>query len=193
MRARRTLLAFLSTFAFAAVAAPPAMAFDDADLDGVADWVDNCPTVANGMQLDADGDGKGNICDETPYESVDGRVSGGGDLYHLFHEEGVLFSMALRRDNGKVGGTGRFHDTKTGETVRITDVDSLWIGPDSIGRTVAVATGTALVNGTSERFFFETIEGEWGVTGGHGGDYTEIRTPSYTFGGHVRRGNLDAR
>ena len=36
---------------------------DDADLDGVPDNSDNCPTAANPNQTDADGDGIGNVCD----------------------------------------------------------------------------------------------------------------------------------
>ncbi len=35
----------------------------DADADGVADTSDNCSLVSNPTQLDADGDGYGNICD----------------------------------------------------------------------------------------------------------------------------------
>jgi subtilisin family serine protease len=38
----------------------------DADLDGRADGVDNCPTVYNPTQTDGDGDGKGNVCDNCP-------------------------------------------------------------------------------------------------------------------------------
>ncbi|HHN75378.1 MAG TPA: hypothetical protein ENK10_09145 [Acidobacteria bacterium] len=42
-----------------------APAFDlDSDGDGVADTADNCPTVANRRQRDADGDGQGNLCDD---------------------------------------------------------------------------------------------------------------------------------
>lgn len=47
----------------AATVAPP-----DADNDGVPDASDNCPTVFNTAQGDADGDGIGNVCDP-----VDGR------------------------------------------------------------------------------------------------------------------------
>ena len=39
---------------------PPA---GDGDGDGVADPLDNCPTVANANQADADGDGLGDVCD----------------------------------------------------------------------------------------------------------------------------------
>jgi hypothetical protein len=35
----------------------------DADIDGVPDDLDNCPTVANGDQADANGDGRGDACD----------------------------------------------------------------------------------------------------------------------------------
>jgi hypothetical protein len=36
----------------------------DADGDGVADLLDNCPAVANAAQADCDGDGQGDACDE---------------------------------------------------------------------------------------------------------------------------------
>lgn len=38
----------------------------DRDADGVADTADNCPSVANGSQIDTDGDGIGNACDSSP-------------------------------------------------------------------------------------------------------------------------------
>jgi subtilisin family serine protease len=41
-------------------------ATDDVDADGVADGYDNCPTVANADQADADGDHVGDLCDGTP-------------------------------------------------------------------------------------------------------------------------------
>lgn len=37
--------------------------FPDADVDGVADGNDNCPTVANGNQANYDGDSQGDACD----------------------------------------------------------------------------------------------------------------------------------
>jgi hypothetical protein len=42
----------------------------DTDGDGVADSADNCPTVANAGQADADNDGKGDACDAFPNDPL---------------------------------------------------------------------------------------------------------------------------
>jgi PKD repeat protein len=54
----------------AAMLADSAEPAADADGDGVADGIDNCPNVKNGSQADSDGDGVGDACESaTPTDS----------------------------------------------------------------------------------------------------------------------------
>jgi hypothetical protein len=51
----------------------PPCAIPDADRDGVADALDNCPAVANRDQSDADLDGLGDACDNCPQDFNPGQ------------------------------------------------------------------------------------------------------------------------
>jgi hypothetical protein len=52
----------------------------DADADGVPDAIDNCTSVVNPVQFDADGDGCGNRCDA---DSDQNGIAGGSDFNAL--------------------------------------------------------------------------------------------------------------
>jgi hypothetical protein len=49
----------------------------DSDNDGIPDSIDNCPSVVNTNQKDADGNGTGDVCDEY---TVYGKISGDLDV-----------------------------------------------------------------------------------------------------------------
>ncbi len=49
-----------------AVFIPLSQSITDTDSDGIIDCNDNCPDNCNVQQLDADKDGKGDVCDTTP-------------------------------------------------------------------------------------------------------------------------------
>lgn len=59
----------------------------DTDGDGIADSADNCINKKNANQLDYDNDGKGNVCDDSPYLTKTIRSSGGQDGWILESKE----------------------------------------------------------------------------------------------------------
>ncbi len=57
----------------------PAPGAGDADDDGVADGVDNCPQTPNADQADADGDGVGDVCDNCRLTANPNQADSDGD------------------------------------------------------------------------------------------------------------------
>ena len=68
----------------------PDTSLPDSDGDGIADSLDNCPTVSNPEQTDTDGDGQGNACDfindstqcDIPVESDLAHLSLSSEFYY---------------------------------------------------------------------------------------------------------------
>lgn len=52
--------------------APPTIPNPDVDGDGLLNGVDNCPFAVNPLQEDADGDGRGDACENCPADDSDG-------------------------------------------------------------------------------------------------------------------------
>ncbi len=61
-------------------------AFPDGDSDGVANYIDNCPTVSNPDQADGDGNGIGDACD---------AGWGPGSTFGTMHEANPLLALLV--------------------------------------------------------------------------------------------------
>lgn len=57
----------------------------DGDSDGVADGLDNCPSIPNPDQTDTDGDGVGDACSIAPCGAVPGAKTGPGPVAVLLY------------------------------------------------------------------------------------------------------------
>ncbi len=73
MQSRLLLAICLLSISMFLVACPP---LPDTDEDGIIDFIDNCPDIANENQGDADSDLSGDACDNCP------------NIYNLFQEDG---------------------------------------------------------------------------------------------------------
>ncbi len=57
----------------------PIVEDDDPDRDNVKTPVDNCPTIANPLQANDDGDARGDACDTCPWKANESRIDGDAD------------------------------------------------------------------------------------------------------------------
>lgn len=55
------------------------VSLEDSDGDGVADGVDNCPSVSNPVQENSDGDSHGDACDNCPVNNNEDQADGDAD------------------------------------------------------------------------------------------------------------------
>ena len=76
--------------------------------DGVGDVCDNCPTVVNADQADADLDFQGNLCDACPDDPTNAceGAGGGGDAEPVAAGGAVGAGAIVNPDPGVVGGAG---------------------------------------------------------------------------------------
>lgn len=84
----------------------------DADVDGIADCVDNCIGTANPDQADSDGDGIGDVCDACPAISDPGCATCGNGKYLVCHipagnpENAQQLCLPLNAANIHIGNHG---------------------------------------------------------------------------------------
>jgi hypothetical protein len=77
---------------------------NDVDGDGICGSIDNCPAVANLDQLDADGDGTGDVCQVAGLH-VDAAVPARAGQANTWMVTGAAPSAPLELLFGRVGGT----------------------------------------------------------------------------------------
>lgn len=90
------------------------LANPDTDGDGVADSIDNCPTVANPDQRDSDGDGIGDACDPTPGNSA-GCAGGFGTL--ALNDRRFSFSVVSTSGGARQFGCIAYQDRASGKGI----------------------------------------------------------------------------
>ena len=135
----------------------------DADADGVANEVDNCPNVANANQADGDADGVGDACDACPADATNDADNDGicqdvdncptvanGDQAD---DNGDGFGDACVSPDANIGGNVIFEgDAVIGSNAVIGNYSRIGAGATvngSIGDAVAIGAGATVGAGSS--------------------------------------------
>ncbi len=127
---------------------------NDSDGDGVANLLDNCPTVPNAGQEDGDGDMKGDACDPCPTQPNPGNQACLATIYDV--KQGVVpVGAVVAIENALVTGKGQ-----TGYFLQVKAGDPIYAGSDdsgifvfSPGAAVAVGDRVSIPAATIADFF----------------------------------------
>ena len=150
------------------------------DGDGIADGVDNCPTLANADQRDTDGDGIGGACDPTPGNTP--ACTAGVGVLKANSQTALAFAATFNAHTaGPIGVLG-FADKATGAYITSSTLTSLIVSGShltirGIGR---INTGTAV----AFRADADDLSANVAL------DLFAIQWPGYNASGVLKAGNI---
>ncbi len=116
----------------------------DADGDGIADCIDNCPVISNPDQADTDGDGKGDACEDI-------SISGGAYNFPQTTAYKASFSMDITKAAALTGWLKYYYAKR-----RMNFVSAVITGISVSGNTATIS-GTGKVNNINGYTFTATI------------------------------------
>ena len=115
----------------------------DTDLDGIEDFMDNCPLTANADQLDSDYDNVGDACDNCPEKANPNQSDSDGDLVGDVCDNCPLTANADQLDSDGNGIGDLCDEIETGTySGLISDEITVYPNPESHKIYVETATGS---------------------------------------------------
>lgn len=155
------------------------LANPDMDGDGVADSIDNCPTVANPDQRDTDGDGIGDACDPTPGNNA-GCASGFGTL--AANDRAFSFSVVSTGGAARPYGFITYADRASGKAIAAIDFSSYLVN----GTRVTIRGTGRTETGATAQFRIDAAD----LSNNGRQDTLAITWPGYTASAVLKSGNL---